>query len=337
MSVWVPKLLPAFEGGTDGDGLPPAFNIGERGSELGPLFGGEWHQEKVVPKLKAVVKAMKSAGVKSMGLLGFCFGAWVGMHLCKEVKFVGCASPHPSAHVEGMVGGDVVALGKEAKCPWAFFPAGDAAKGGDPEIYDQEGDLFKALEEKFPGKNVTKRYAAMSHGWSVRGAIKEGNFQAGTGEAVQEAVKECVTDLLEFFSKRGLVRREVAGLPPLPPPPIVLKKPKFIKVSGIEPEARDLNLMLKSVKCDETDPGKAWDAVLGDDTGVVTFSLRNADHATACKAGSSVRVQNARVLMVKGFIRIIVDKWAILKPADEPLEVEPKLDRDLSAVEYELA
>lgn len=38
-----------------------------------------------------------------------------------------------------------------------------------------------------------------------------------------------MTDLLEFFSKRGLVRREVAGLPPLPPPPIVLKKPKFIK------------------------------------------------------------------------------------------------------------
>lgn len=44
-----------------------------------------------------------------------------------------------------------------------------------------------------------------------------------------------------------------------------------------------------------------------------------------------MRVQNARVLMVKGFIRIIVDKWAILKPADEPLEVEPKLDRDRDA------
>lgn len=103
-------------------------------------------------------------------------------------------------------------------------------------------------------------------------------------------------------------------------------------------EARSLNLLLKTVKCDETEPGRAWDAVLGDDTGVVTFSLRSAEHAELCKAaGRSVRVQNARVVMAKGFIRVVVDKWAVMKPADAAAEFEPKSDKDISATEYELS
>jgi len=38
LNVWVPKVLAPFEGGTDGDGLPPDFDIAKRGSELGPLI-----------------------------------------------------------------------------------------------------------------------------------------------------------------------------------------------------------------------------------------------------------------------------------------------------------
>jgi len=288
-----------------------------------------------VPKLKAVVKAMRNAGVTRIGLVGFCYGAWVGMHLSKTVDLVACASPHPSVHIEERVGGDVAALAAATSCPWAFFPAGDPSSGGDGEMYDAEGSVFKALEEKFNGKNVTKRYASMRHGWVSRGAIKEGQFMAGSGEEVQAAVKECVMDICEFFVRCGLMRRNQAGLPP---PPIKLKKPVFVKVSTIEPEARSLNLLLKTVKCEETEPGKAWDAVLGDDTGVVTFSLRSAEHAELCKAaGSSVRVQNARVIMVKGFIRVVVDKWAVMKPADVAVEFEPKSDKDISSTEYELS
>merc|ERR1719305_2151860 len=36
LSVWVPKLLPAYQGGTDGDALPPDFNVAERMPELPP-------------------------------------------------------------------------------------------------------------------------------------------------------------------------------------------------------------------------------------------------------------------------------------------------------------
>uniref|UniRef100_A0A7S2P5J8 Dienelactone hydrolase domain-containing protein n=1 Tax=Zooxanthella nutricula TaxID=1333877 RepID=A0A7S2P5J8_9DINO len=335
LSVWVPKILqPMFEAGTDGDGLPPTFDVTVRGGELGPLVKGDWGHEKVMPKVRAIVKAMKSNGVTKMGLVGFCYGAWVGMYAAKEFDLVGCASPHPSVHLEAAVGGDAAALAKGSKCPWALFPAGDPKAGGDGDMYDAEGDVFKALEEKFSGKCVTKRFPAMKHGWVSRGAIKEGQFMAGSGEDVKGAVTECIMDICEFFVKRGLMRRNKAGLPP---PPIKLRAPKFTKVGKIEPEAKSLNLVLKAVKIEETAPGKAWDAVLGDETGVVTLSLRSAQHAADCKPGASVRIQNARVLMIKGYVRIIVDKWAVLKPADAPLECEPKTGNDISATEYELA
>merc|ERR1719359_1791053 len=34
LSVWVPRILqPPYEGGTDGDGLPPSFNLAQRTAE----------------------------------------------------------------------------------------------------------------------------------------------------------------------------------------------------------------------------------------------------------------------------------------------------------------
>merc|ERR1719240_2284444 len=52
---------------------------------------------------------------------------------------------------------------------------------------------------------------------------------------------------------------------------------------------------------------------------------------------ASLRLQNAKVVMIKGFIRVVVDKWAVLKKADADCEFEVKTDKDIAAVEYELA
>merc|ERR1712183_440641 len=114
------------------------------------------------------------------------------------------------------------------------------------------------------------------------------------------------------------------------------KKPKFKKVKTIQPEAKGLNLLLKCVKCDKVDD-TTWEAVLGDDTGVVTFNLKSQDLADVCKAGASVRVQNAKVIMMKGFIRVVIDKWTVMKAADEPVEAAALESNDISATEYELS
>ena len=66
------------------------------------------------------------------------------------------------------------------------------------------------------------------------------------------------------------------------------------------------------------------------------MSFRNKELCEICKEGASIRMQNASVRMVKGFIRVVVDKWAAFKVADEKLDWEAKSSNDMSTVEYEL-
>lgn len=121
-----------------------------------------------------------------------------------------------------------------------------------------------------------------------------------------------------------------------------LRKPTFTKVKQIEPEQRGVNLMLKCVSCSETKAEgnssglRIWEAKCGDETGSVTLSIRSEEIAEVCKPDASLRLQNARVVMVKGFIRLNVDKWAVLKPAETPVEFSMDGKNDISAVEYEL-
>jgi len=121
-------------------------------------------------------------------------------------------------------------------------------------------------------------------------------------------------------------------------PPPVLKKPKFSKVSELLPNTKGFNCMLKCTKAAEQVEGTegVWEAICGDDTGVCTISFRNKEVADVCKVGASIRMQNTSVRMVKGYIRVVVDKWAAFKPADEALEFEAKTANDVSGVEYEL-
>merc|ERR1711957_562259 len=119
--------------------------------------------------------------------------------------------------------------------------------------------------------------------------------------------------------------------------PIKLKKPKFSKVTAMNPDSKGLNLMVKAVKCSPVEGSEGlWEAVVGDDTGLVTLTLRSSEQAGYCKAGASLRLQNARVQMFKGFIRVGVDKWSLLKPADEALDFEVSDKKDMSKTEYEL-
>jgi hypothetical protein len=120
--------------------------------------------------------------------------------------------------------------------------------------------------------------------------------------------------------------------------PIKLKKPKFVKVSSMNPESKGLNLMVKAVKCAAVEGSDGlWEAVVGDASGIVTLTLRSSEQADLCKKeGASLRIQNARVQMFKGFIRISIDKWAVVKAADSAHDFETNTSKDMSATEYEL-
>lgn len=334
MAVYVPKILEAFEvtGESHDDGLPPDFNIKERGGELPALLKGAWHPEKTTEMCLKVMKAMKNAGVEKIGTHGFCYGGWIGMHIAAKSDVVCCSSSHPSVHLEGVIGGDPAALAAKTKCPWAFFPCGKADDGGDPAIYDEEGDVFKAVEKNFPKKNLTKRFEDFAHGFHVRGHIKESDFNIGRGDDVRKAVAEITLDCLRWFRRYRLCRLNADELPPPK-----LRKPRWGKVAGVKPDGKGLNLMLKVVRSQEVEDAKSKtvDVVAGDASGVVTLRIVNEEYIKTCADGASIRVQNARVLMAKGHIHVIVDKWGVLKPVDS-LDFEVNEDKDVSATEYEM-
>merc|ERR1712173_362994 len=90
------------------------------------------------------------------------------------------------------------------------------------------------------------------------------------------------------------------------------------KVSGTTPDRKGLNFNLKVLKAPEAvgDGGDIKEVLCGDDTGCIVLSLRSDAQVALCGEGSLIRVQNAHIRMVKGFIRLTVDKWAALKTAD---------------------
>jgi len=124
-----------------------------------------------------------------------------------------------------------------------------------------------------------------------------------------------------------------------PPQPKPLKKPKFTTVAKMNPESTRLNLMVKVVKAGEVRDIYS-EFVVGDKSGVVTFSATEAQKGHF-KDGAVIRLQNTKVIMVKGFIRVVADKWSMVAPAAEDApggapEIEVNSDKDISAVEYEL-
>jgi len=119
-----------------------------------------------------------------------------------------------------------------------------------------------------------------------------------------------------------------------------LRKAKFGKVGKIKPEQKGLNFYMKVLKGAEAVEGTdAKEVLAGDETGTVILSIRSDEQEAVCKSGALIRVQNAHVRMIKGHIRLIVDKWAVLKAAAagscEIGEVDEKTN-NVSAVEYEL-
>lgn len=207
-NVWIPAVMDPVEGGTDGDALPPGFDVGSRIKEVVALSSptGAWNPENVtMAKAETVVRAMLASGVVKFGIIGFCYGAWLGMYLAGKLpasQLVCAAGAHPSIVAgERGLGRDPVALASRSNCPWAVYPCGEPDDGGMAEgsEYDADGSLYRALEEKFPGKNRTHRMRKVSHGFMTRGPIT-----GAAGEGTKAAILEVVQGMEDFFACHAL-------------------------------------------------------------------------------------------------------------------------------------
>lgn len=161
--------------------------------------------------------------------------------------------------------------------------------------------------------------------WSLDPAVSYGSTLNPTVKSIWDTVEDldaqdCIDKCVEIDAWRPL------------------KKPKFGKVKNLKPEQTGLNYYLKCVKdATPVEGGDLKEALVGDDTGSVILSVRSEEQAALLKEGALLRCQNAHVKMVKGFIRLCVDKWSALKAADS-VEFETVDEKNnVSSVEYELA
>ncbi|GHP08161.1 hypothetical protein PPROV_000690300 [Pycnococcus provasolii] len=125
----------------------------------------------------------------------------------------------------------------------------------------------------------------------------------------------------------------------------VKSEPVFVTVSSLRPGTANHNLRVKVVDAktvvsrrrQDGSSLKISECLVGDSTGVITFTARN-EQVDLLKPGSVVLLRNAKIDMYKGSMRLAVDKWGVVEAAEAGSGdgITPKLDNDLSAVEYEL-
>jgi len=195
MQVVVPKLLvPCFEGGSDGDGLPPDFDMATRGHLFGEYIKTITYEDVLKPRFESVIQAMKQKGVEQFYLAGCCWGGWAACKLLADPvafsssTFVCGAIFHPSITLEeAKYGGDTLALVSAVSTPLLFMPAGN-----DPDLYRPGGALLEAIKSKFETSDSID-FPEMKHGWVPRGDITD----AATARDCELAINAA----LAFFAK----------------------------------------------------------------------------------------------------------------------------------------
>jgi len=164
--------------------------------------------------------------------------------------------------------------------------------------------------------------------WTLDPVISYGDKMKPTNKSIWDTIEDmdaqaCIDKCVELDAWRPL------------------RKPKFGKIAKVHPEQKGLNFEVKCVKAAAAVDGTAdiKEAVVGDETGSIVLSVTNDAQAALCKEGACLRVQNAHVRMVKGHIRLAVDKWAVVKAIDsvgfEKVEEDEK--KNASNTEFELA
>lgn len=165
--VVVPKLQPPLEGGTDGDALPPSFEIN---AETRPTFM-KWIKdngtETFAARNAALYSDLKKRGIKACFAVGFCWGGWASFRTAAAVllELKGILIYHPSVQLEGVFGGDPSKLASQVKCPVALH----VCSNDDAKLYDKtSGVIVKTLRKNGVATQV-EYYPDMLHGFMTRG------------------------------------------------------------------------------------------------------------------------------------------------------------------------
>mmetsp|Transcript_88563 Transcript_88563/g.156789 ORF Transcript_88563/g.156789 Transcript_88563/m.156789 type:complete len:478 (-) Transcript_88563:104-1537(-) len=224
----------------------------------------------------------------------------------------------------------LAALPKEGETPRTVV----ITQGADPTIVVISGEAKEYPIIKLPPSKLVDTNGA---GDAYVGGFLSGLVQGKDTHFCCQAGSYAASVIVQRSGCTFPATPKFAYRPPQKPKP--LKKPKFTSVSKIQPDGTGLNLMVK-VTGSGTAVGDFTEFICGDSTGLVTFSAKE-DQKSVFTEGAVLRVQNAKVLMVKGFIRVVIDKWAVVAAAAEDTpggipEITVSEEVDVSKTEYEL-
>ena len=112
--------------------------------------------------------------------------------------------------------------------------------------------------------------------------------------------------------------------------------PEIVSVDSLRPGTTGLNVVVKVLDAKEVMNKKRPDGssvrivecTVGDASGVILFSAKNKQQVETMKVGKMVRVQNGKIDMIRGTMRLTVDQWGLLKEETEGDSVEPNGDNN---------
>lgn len=176
----VPKIQPPLEGGTDGDALPPEFDMKTRGADFKAWATSEpMTFATIAPKMQALITHLTTeCGIKKMSLVGFCWGYWCVVKmfgvpgLCDQV--VSTAGPHPSVTLEdGFFSGNSAECAAKVTVPSLLLPTSN-----DGDTYREGGAVLSAIQTASNNSSAFSDYPTVVHGFLTRGDDKDENIKA---------------------------------------------------------------------------------------------------------------------------------------------------------------
>ena len=116
---------------------------------------------------------------------------------------------------------------------------------------------------------------------------------------------------------------------------------EITKIKDLKPEDKRVNVLARVLRIGEAkeittrygEVKHVTEAVIGDETGIVTMSLWD-DQVDMIEEGETIYVDNGYISLVRGHMRLNVGKYGSIKRSDEKVE-EINENNDMSAQEYE--
>ncbi len=117
---------------------------------------------------------------------------------------------------------------------------------------------------------------------------------------------------------------------------------EITKIRDLKPNAKRVNVLAKVVHKSEPkeittrygETKHVTEAVVGDETGVITMSLWD-DQANMVEEGETIYVDNGYISLVRGHMRLNVGRYGNIKKSEEENIEEVNEEQDMSAEEHE--